>query len=265
MVHGDPAGGVSRRQGTVCEICRVRDGRIASVRSYYMAEPADVEEAVRVPARSEATLLAEEQAAVRRVAPLVARGTSESELFDTVTREIGLLVGADPSSLMRFDDDDTLTLVATWSATQGDAPIGAAHPIDDRLRALRETGNPLRWGPGELPPSGPFVEEARSLGIRTALGVPIVVDGRVWGVAFASSTAERPFADDAETRIAGFTELIATGIANAQARADSSRWRPSRPRASALPRLWPATTLRKTCSRPWRPRSARCWAPTWWT
>jgi putative hemolysin len=68
MVHGDPAGGVSRRQGTVCEICRVRDGRIASVRSYYMAEPADVEEAVRVPARSEATLLAEEQAALRRVA-----------------------------------------------------------------------------------------------------------------------------------------------------------------------------------------------------
>ena len=51
MVHGDPAGGISRRQGTACEICRVRDGRIASVRSYYMAEPADADEAVRVPAR----------------------------------------------------------------------------------------------------------------------------------------------------------------------------------------------------------------------
>jgi GAF domain-containing protein/ketosteroid isomerase-like protein len=219
MVRGDPTGGVSHRQGTVCEICGVRDGRIASVRSYYMAEPADEEEAVRVPARSEATLLAEEQAALRRVATLVARGTSENELFDTVSREIGWLVGADPTSLIRFDADDTITLVAAWSATQSDFPIGATHPADDELRALRETGRPLRWGPGELPPSGPFVQEARSLGIRTALGVPIVVDRRVWGVAFAASATERPFADDAETRIAGFTELVATAIANAQARA----------------------------------------------
>jgi signal transduction histidine kinase/ketosteroid isomerase-like protein len=219
MVHGDPAGGVSRRQGTVCEICRVRDGRIASVRSYYMAEPADEEEAVRVPARSEATLLAEEQASLRRVATLVARGISENELFDTVSGEIGWLVGADPTSLMRFDADDTITLVAAWSATQSDFPVGATHPVDGELRLLRETGRPLRWGPGELPPSGPFVAEARSLGIRTALGVPIVVDGRVWGVAFACSAAERPFAEDAETRIAAFTELVATAIANAQARA----------------------------------------------
>jgi signal transduction histidine kinase/ketosteroid isomerase-like protein len=219
MVHGDPAGGVWRRQGTVCEICGVRDGRIASVRSYYMAEPADTEEAVRVPARSEATLLAEEQAALRRVATLVARGSSEDELFDTVTREIGWLVAADPTSLMRFESDDTLTLVAAWSATRSDFPVGATHPVDGELRALRETGRPLRWGPSELPESGPFVQEARSLGVRTAVGVPIVVDGLVWGVAFASSAAERPFAADAETRIAGFTELVATAIANTQARA----------------------------------------------
>jgi signal transduction histidine kinase len=172
-----------------------------------------------VPARSEATLLAEEQAALRRVATLVARGSSEDELFDTVTREIGWLVAADPTSLMRFESDDTLTLVAAWSATRSDFPVGATHPVDGELRALRETGRPLRWGPSELPASGPFVEEARSLGVRSAVGVPIVVDGHVWGVAFASSAAERPFADDAETRIAGFTELIATAIANTQARA----------------------------------------------
>jgi signal transduction histidine kinase len=60
------------------------------------------------------------------------------------------------------------------------------------------------------------VEEARALGIRTSVGVPIVVDGRMWGCAFASSTADQPFADDAEGRIADFTELVATAIANAE-------------------------------------------------
>jgi signal transduction histidine kinase len=62
------------------------------------------------------------------------------------------------------------------------------------------------------------VEEARALGMRTFVGVPIVVDGRMWGVAFASSTADQPFADDAEARLADFTELVATAIANAESR-----------------------------------------------
>src|SRR5437879_2911408 len=71
LVSGDPASGHSRRQGTACEICRVRDGRIVSCRSYYMPEPADRADAVRVPARGEAGVVAEEQAALRRVATLV--------------------------------------------------------------------------------------------------------------------------------------------------------------------------------------------------
>ncbi|HEY0471723.1 MAG TPA: nuclear transport factor 2 family protein, partial [Kribbella sp.] len=77
LVTGDPAGGQSRPQGTTCEICRVLDGRIVSVRSYYMPEPADRADAVRVPARAEAGVVAEEQAALRRVATLVARGASQ--------------------------------------------------------------------------------------------------------------------------------------------------------------------------------------------
>jgi GAF domain-containing protein len=53
--------------------------------------------------------------------------------------------------------------------------------------------------------------------------VPIVVEGRVWGFAFASSTADQPFAEDAEARIAAFTELVAMAISNAQARAEARR------------------------------------------
>jgi signal transduction histidine kinase/ketosteroid isomerase-like protein len=218
LVNGDPAGGPTRRQGTACEIYRVRDGRIVSVRSYYMPEPADSADAVRVPARGEAGVVAEEQAALRRVATLVARGVSQSEVFAAVTQETGWLVAADTTSLMRFEPDDTITLVAAWSARNADLPIGAGRPVDEQLRSIRETGQPWRWGPADLPPTGPFVEEARALGMRTFVGVPIVVDGRIWGVAFASSTADQPFADDAESRLAGFTELVATAIANAESR-----------------------------------------------
>jgi GAF domain-containing protein len=222
LVSGDPASGQSRPVGTSCEISRVRDGRIVSVRSYYMPEPADRVEAVRVPVRAEAGVVAEEQAALRRVAMLVARGAAQEELFATVTEQTGWLVKADTTSLLRFESDDTVTLVAAWSARQDDLPLGSSRPVDEELRSIRETGRPWRREPADLPPSGTFVEEARALGMRTFVGVPIVVEGRTWGVVFASSTADRPFADDAERRLTGFTELVATAIANAHARGELS-------------------------------------------
>jgi signal transduction histidine kinase len=188
-----------------------------------MAEPADRTDAVVVPSRAEAAVVAEEQAALRRVATLVVRGVSQETLFAAVTQEIGWLVGADPTALMRFEPDDTVTMVAAWSVRDVDFPIGSSRPVDEELRSMRETGRPWRRAPADLPSSGPFVEEARALGIRTAVGVPIVVDGRVWGVAFASSAAEKPFADNAEARLENFTELVAAAISNAQAQADMRR------------------------------------------
>jgi GAF domain-containing protein/ketosteroid isomerase-like protein len=219
LMSGDPAGGHSRPVGTSCEICRVRDGRIVSIHSYYMPEPAGRPDAVRVPVRGEAGLVAEEQAALRRVATLAARGVSQDELFAAVTRETGWLVNADTTSLLRFETDDTVTLVAAWSARPADLPIGASRAIDEVLRSMRETGRPWRSGPADLPPTGTFVDEARALGMRSFVGAPITVDGRVWGVAFASA-ADQPFAEDAEARLAGFTDLVGTAIANAHARVE---------------------------------------------
>src|SRR5437870_13727138 len=113
---------------------------------------------------------------------------------------------------------DLAAFLARHSARHADLPIGASRPMDEQLRSMRETGRPWRCGPADLPPTGPFVEEARALGMHTFVGVPVVVDGRIWGVAFASSTADRPFADDAEARLTGFTELVGTAISNAPAR-----------------------------------------------
>ena len=223
ILNGDPLLGPLRAQGSVCEIYRVRDGRVVAYRSYYAAEGADREDVVNVPSRAEDSKMAEEHAALRRVATLVARGVSQEELFAAVIEEVGWLVSADPTSLLRFEADDTVTLVAAWSAANAGLPIGARRPMDDELRSMRDDGRAVRRGPMELPLDGTFVEEARQLAIRSAVGVPIVVDGVVWGVAIAASTREEPFPDDTETRLAQFTELLATAISNAEARADASR------------------------------------------
>jgi hypothetical protein len=193
LLNGNPSLGPLRPQGSVCETYRVRDARVVAYRSYYAAEQEDREDVVNVPSRAEATKLAEEKAALRRVATLVARGVSQDELFAAVIEEVGWLVSADPTSLLRFEADDTVTLVAAWSAANVDLPIGARRPMDDELRSLRDNGRAVRRGAMELPLEGTFVEEARRLAIRSAMGVPIVVDGVVWGVAFAASTREEPF------------------------------------------------------------------------
>jgi signal transduction histidine kinase len=164
--------------------------------------------------------LAEEQAALRRVATLVARGVPRDELFAAVNVEVARLVRADPTAMLRFEPDDSVTLVAAWSGQDLGFPVGERRPVDASLRAVRESGRPVRFGPAELPRSGPFVEEARRRGIRCSVGVPIAVDGRMWGVSFAAWNRREPFPADTEARIAGFTELVATAIANAQARSE---------------------------------------------
>ena len=92
ILNGDPSLGPLRPQGSVCEIYRVCDGRVVASRSYYAAEGADREDVVRVPSRAAGSKTAEEQAALRRVATLVARGVSQGELFAAVNEEVGWLV-----------------------------------------------------------------------------------------------------------------------------------------------------------------------------
>jgi signal transduction histidine kinase/ketosteroid isomerase-like protein len=209
-----------RLDGLACEIFQVRDGRIIAFRSYYSPTATDRTDAVNVPSRSEAGRIAEEQAALRRVATLVGRGVSQGQLFAAVNEEMARLVGADSTAMLRFEPDDTVTLVAAWSAQEVCFPVGERHPTDAALRSIRERGGPVRSGPAELLASGPFVDAARARGIAASIGVPIVVDGCVWGASFAASASREPFPDVAEALIADFTELVATAIADAQARSE---------------------------------------------
>ena len=68
--------------------------------------------------------------------------------------------------------------------------------------------------------TGPVAEVAEALGIRSAVGVPINVQGRLWGAIVVVSTREDPLPSDTEDRLTGFTGLVGTAIANAQARVE---------------------------------------------
>jgi signal transduction histidine kinase/PAS domain-containing protein len=172
--------------------------------------------------RGELHQLAEEQAALRRVATLVARTASPSEVFESVTREVGLLCGADLARMDRYEQDGTVTAVAGWSRSgDRDQALRTRFAVEGLgIAALaRETGRPVRvdsFADG----SDPIAQEARTLGIRAAVGCPIVVEDRLWGVIAASSRGEAGFPAGTESQIAAFTHLVATAIANAESRGE---------------------------------------------
>jgi signal transduction histidine kinase len=168
--------------------------------------------------------LLEQQSALRRVATLVAQNRSPSEVFEAVTLEVGVLSGADLARMERYEPDGTVTGLAAWSREEGrQLAVGTTFVLEGVSIAarVRETGGPARVeGFGFAQSSGPIAQEARELGIRSSVGCPIVVGGRLWGVIAASSKGEAPFPADTESQIADFTELVATAIANAQSRAE---------------------------------------------
>jgi len=163
-----------------------------------------------------------EQAALRRVATLVAKGAAPEDVFDAVTAEMHLLLGADNTRLLRYEPDGTATVVATCSSPGLEIPVGTRDSLDglNVAAAVRRTGSPARVDSVEGPP-GSFADVLRRLGLHSAVGAPVTVEGRLWGVMVAA-WRQRPPASGLENRIAQFTELVATAISNAQARADLS-------------------------------------------
>jgi signal transduction histidine kinase len=176
----------------------------------------------------EAARLSDEQSALRRVATLVAQSAPPSMVFDAVTREVGLLCGADLARMERYEADGTVTGVAAWSKVPAHLAVGTRFTLDGLsvARDIRRTGGPVRLE-SFAGATGAIAEEARALGIRSSVGCPIVVSGRLWGVIAASTKRDQPFPPNTEAQIASFTELVAVTVENAEARAEltSSRAR----------------------------------------
>jgi len=178
--------------------------------------------------REQLTRLAEEQAALRRVATLVAGGAPPTEVFDEVIAEVGRLVGSDAALLLRYEPDETFTVVGGWSTSGPGLSVGARFPVVPGTAAQRvfETRQPARVG-SYSDVAGPSAAAARELGWQSSVGAPVIVDGRLWGMAMVLSKSSQPLPADTEGRLTEFTELVATAIANAESRAelDASRAR----------------------------------------
>jgi GAF domain-containing protein len=169
--------------------------------------------------------LAEEQAALRRVATLVAQGTPPEEVFATVAEEVGQLFRVERTSLWRYEPGRTVTPITIWGTAGRNLPVDNRRPLGGRniLTLVFETGRAARIDRYAESSSGPMGAAARERGIRSAVGTPVIVEGRLWGLIFAGSTLEQPLPPDTETRLASFTELVATAIANADSRAALAR------------------------------------------
>ena len=163
--------------------------------------------------------LAEEQAALRRVATLIAQGGAPEEVFAAVAVEMRDLVGADVTRIIRREGDGTATLVGGTGADDRPRPLGRAEPGLATTEVFR-TGRTARIDDD----SGISSEVAtRWLGapatFRSAVASPVTVAGGLWGTIVAISLSG-PLPHETERRMAEFTELLAIAIANASGRAE---------------------------------------------
>jgi signal transduction histidine kinase len=159
-----------------------------------------------------------EQTALRRVATAVARGGSADDIFAATVAELHTVVTADATVLLRYEAEGAVTLVATLG--ESGFELGERFPlIGDSVGAeVRRTGRTARMDDFDQV-SGPIPARLRAHGLRSGVGAPIVVDGRLWGVMTCGWTGGPP-PQDAERRVAQFTDLVGTAIANAQSRAE---------------------------------------------
>ena len=163
----------------------------------------------------------EEQAALRRVATIVAQAAPPEEVFAVVTEEAGHLLTSDVAIMNRYAPDGTEAVVGVW-ASNGVPPVavGTRMPVGgwNVTSLVFQTGRSAQID-SYTDPSGPVGDVAIEVGIRASVGAPISVAGELWGVMIVTSRAE-PIPADTEARLAGFTELAATATANAEAQAE---------------------------------------------
>ena len=166
--------------------------------------------------------LAEEQAALRRVATLVARGAGPQEVFTAVAEEVGQLLPVDQAALCRYEPDGALTFVSQWGSVTARFPVGSRWMLGGHNvgTLVFQTGRPARLDYNAKSSSGALGVNIRAAGLRSAIGTPIIVEGRLWGTISVASQREQPLPADTEARLVSFTELVATAIANTQSRAE---------------------------------------------
>ena len=185
------------------------------------AETAERARAGEALAASEASqrALADEQAALRRVATLVASGVPPSRVFGQVTEEVARLLAMPGASVLRYDGARTATVVGGWSEDATlTLPLGSRFDLDgDTVVAkVLRTGSPQRVDHYQ-DMFGDLAETLQRSGYQAAVAAPVTVGGRLWGALAAATRSGEPMPDGLEQRLRNFAELVAQALANADA------------------------------------------------
>ncbi len=171
---------------------------------------------------AEVSALAEQQAALRRVATLVARGVDPAQVYPAAVAELSRGLGIDNVALLRYESGEALVLLAARDDTGlTKMSIGERIPLDGENAAAKilATGAPARVDSFADAP-GHAAERMRQLGLRSSVGAPIIVDGAIWGALVIGSSQCGPMPLETEARIGDFADLVATAISNAETRAE---------------------------------------------
>ena len=174
--------------------------------------------------RREANALATQQSALRRVATLVARETAPPEVFAEVATGLAACLDVPNTALCRFEPDGAATLLAARDQQQLTRKlVGTRFSLEGEniLAMVLRTGRAARMDSHDNA-SGPAAARFRELGMRSAVGAPIIVGDRVWGAATVGSSRPGPLPADTEARVQDFADLVATAIANTETRAQLS-------------------------------------------
>jgi signal transduction histidine kinase len=161
-----------------------------------------------------------EQAALRRVATMVASGTPAPALFGRVCEELGELLAVKSTDMIRYEDHRFATVVGSWTGDDTPAfPIGERIPVEGEsvTAKLYRSGRPERVDDYDHV-EGELAERLREFGVHSVVGAPIHVAGRLWGAVMATSELAHAFPAGTEARISSFAELVTAALANVDAR-----------------------------------------------
>jgi len=166
--------------------------------------------------------LADEQAALRRVATLVARESSPQQLFAAVAEQVARIIDVPLVRLVRYESDGSAAkLIGGWGESRDPLALGTRWQLGGPgvLASVWRSGRPARLDDYTDVP-GQAAVVVRQAGMRSAVASPIIVEGRLWGAMVVLSSRREPLPESTEARLADFTELVATALANAESRAE---------------------------------------------
>ncbi|MEQ8833568.1 MAG: diguanylate cyclase [Miltoncostaeaceae bacterium] len=157
------------------------------------------------------TRLVSEQAALARVARVVAAGAAPDRVFDLVARESAMVLGVEAGLVMRFEGEHS-EVVGSYGAHR--SSVGTTFPLEGGGAAVRvfESGRPARAVYADLGDDDTTTSRVQPQGYVSGVAAPVTVDGGLWGAVLAATTSSRPLPQGAEDRLERFADLVSLGI-----------------------------------------------------